>query len=375
MLSFNHLTIQHSQKPNVILAVTNDLAGDQRVHRIASALQQDGYEVLVVGRLLSSSRQLAPRSYLTRRMKLRFERGKQFYAEYNYKLYQLLMTQPKGIWVANDLDTFLAVSQAARKKGSKVVYDSHEYFTEVPELVGRPWVQKFWLNIEKRLFPKADAAYTVNQSIADIYSEKYNRQVDVVRNLPTRKPATGPKPSERIIIYQGALNLGRGIELMIDTMEHLPGYHLWIIGRGDIEPALRSRAEHSPTPDRIEFKGFVPWEKLHPITAQASLGFSLEEDFGLNYRYASPNKVYDYIQAETPVLVSDLPEMRATVEQHGVGQILPGSDRKPRLLAERVKRLVEGHGYSEYQDACRKAAQVLCWEEEKKVLLEVFEGL
>lgn len=308
-------------------------------------------------------------------MKLRFERGKQFYAEYNYKLYQLLMTQPKGIWVSNDLDTLMAVSQAARKKGSKVVYDSHEYFTEVPELVGRPLVRKIWLNIEKRLFPKVDAAYTVNQSIADIYSEKYDIPVSVIRNVPTRKPATGPKPTERILIYQGALNLGRGIELMIDTMEHLPGYHLWIIGRGDVEAALRSRAEHSPHPDRIELKGFVPWEKLHPITAQASLGFSLEEDFGLNYRYASPNKVYDYIQAETPVLVSDLPEMRATVEQHGVGEVLSAHERKPRLLAERVRGIVEGGGYDGYQAACRRAAQVLCWEEEKKKLLGIFEGL
>ncbi|MEZ4687040.1 MAG: glycosyltransferase [Bacteroidia bacterium] len=360
-------------KPPVILAVTNDLSGDQRLHRIASALHGAGHEVLVVGRLLANSLPLAPRSYQCMRMALRFERGKQFYAEYNYRLFQVLKKQPKGIWVANDLDTLLAVSQAARRNGSKVVYDSHEYFTEVPELVGRPLVRTVWLNIEKRLFPKVDAAYTVNQSIANIYSEKYGIPVGVVRNLPTRKPATGPKPKERILIYQGALNLGRGIELMIDAMEHLPDCHLWIVGRGDVEAALRSRAAHSSAAGRIVFKGFVPWEKLHPITAQARLGFSLEEDFGLNYRYASPNKVYDYIQAETPVLVSDLPEMRAVVEQHGVGQVLGADERKPRLLAAKVRSMLESQDYAAWREACRKAAQRLCWEEEKAVLLEIFE--
>jgi glycosyltransferase involved in cell wall biosynthesis len=362
-------------KPSVILAVTNDLSGDQRLHRIASALHGAGHDVLVVGRLLTNSLPLAPRSYQCIRMKLRFERGKQFYAEYNYRLFQLLKKQPQGIWVANDLDTLLAVSEAARRKGSKLVYDSHEYFTEVPELVGRPLVQKVWLNIEKRLFPKVDAAYTVNRSIAEVYSKKYDIPVAVVRNLPTRKPATGPKPEECILIYQGALNLGRGIELMIDAMEHLPDCHLWIVGRGDVETALRSRAAHSPASDRIVFQGFLPWEKLHPITAKARLGFSLEEDFGLNYRYASPNKVFDYIQAETPVLVSDLPEMRRIVEHYGVGEVLPVDARKPKLLPAKVRNMLESEQYSAWREACRKASFTLCWEEEKKELLKIYEAL
>jgi glycosyltransferase involved in cell wall biosynthesis len=255
------------------------------------------------------------------------------------------------------------------------VYDSHEYFTEVPELVGRPLVQKVWLNIEKRLFPKVDAAYTVNRSIAEVYSKKYDIPVAVVRNLPTRKPATGPKPEECILIYQGALNLGRGIELMIDAMEHLPDCHLWIVGRGDVETALRSRAAHSPASDRIVFQGFLPWEKLHPITAKARLGFSLEEDFGLNYRYASPNKVFDYIQAETPVLVSDLPEMRRIVEHYGVGEVLPVDARKPKLLPAKVRNMLESEQYSAWREACRKASFTLCWEEEKKELLKIYEAL
>ncbi len=303
-----------------------------------------------------------------------WKKGKLFYLEYAIRLFLFLLFHKKGIYAANDLDTLLPNFWVARLKRSTVVYDSHEYFTEVPELVHRPRTRAIWVRLERWLFPKLKHAYTVNDSIANIYQSTYGVRVKVVRNLPFRKPFPPPSTSSNILIYQGALNVGRGIDLMIAAMAYLPEYQLWIVGRGDVEVELKEEAK--AIGERVQFKGFVPFERLHELTCQATLGFSLEEDLGKNYHYASPNKVYDYIQVGVPVLVSDLPEMRAVVENHGVGEVLSNKERTPELLATKVREIVEDEPlYQSFKENCQIAAASLNWEEEKKRLLEIYQAI
>ncbi len=363
-----------TEKPRIILTVINDLTGDQRIHRIASTLQGAGYQVTVVGRLLPDSLPLENRAYHTHRMRLLFRKGKWFYLEYNIRLFLLLLIRPAEMVNANDLDTLLAGYLATRLKGTELVYDSHEYFTEVPELIHRKWTRNMWLRLERWLFPKLAKVYTVNGSIAAIYQKKYGVPVEVIRNLPFRRKKTkkGP-PAEKILLYQGALNVGRGLELMIDAMHHLPTYRLWIIGKGDIDAQLRKRVKQAQLIDRVTFLGFVPMEQLYEITVQATLGLSLEEDLGESYRYSSPNKVHDYIQAGVPVLVSDLPEMRRLIKTHEVGEILPVGERSSAELATRIQAMLASpERYSLWQKNCREAAKVLNWEAEQENLLKIY---
>ena len=134
--------------------------------------------------------------------------------------------------------------------------------------------------------------------------------------------------------------MGRGIELMIHSMVYLPSvYQLMIVGGGDVEASLKELAVNLGVANRIEFTGKLTPETLagqHGITAKAMLGLSLEEDLGLNYRYALPNKLFDYLQARVPVLVSDLPEMRKIVEKYKVGEVLSAHERTPEELANRI---------------------------------------
>ena len=365
-------------KPKVILSVINDLSGDQRIARVASTLVEEGYQVHVVGRKLRHSEALAPTSYETHRMRLLFTRGKLFYLEFNLRLFVYLLIRPFDVLHANDLDTLLANFLISRIRKTPLVYDSHEYFTQVPELLDRPRTQWVWEQLEKRLFPRLSYVFTVNQQIADIYTEKYGNPVEVLRNLPLKKERNElpAHPSLKVLLYQGALNMGRGIELMIESMAFLPGFTLWIIGKGDVEMELKALAARMPHPERIEFKGFIPFGDLHPYTQQAAIGFSLEEDRGMNYRFASPNKVYDYIQAGVPVLVSDLPEMKRIVQQCGVGEVLKSTRRTPRGLASQVLAILsEEEVYQGYKQACLEAAEVLTWENERVKLVELYERM
>ncbi|MEM7655921.1 MAG: glycosyltransferase [Bacteroidota bacterium] len=367
--------MNHQPTPpsRIFLSVINDLSGDQRMHRIASTLQAAGYDVCLVGRELPESLPLSERPYRTHRMKLWFRKGKWFYLEYNLRLFLWLLGQKVDLLTANDLDTLLANYLATRWKKIPLVYDSHEYFTEVPELVYRPRTRAIWLRLERWLFPKLKHVYTVNGSLARIYAETYGIPVEVIRNVPVRKATPAPAPPTPILLYQGALNLGRGIELMIQAMHHLPAHQLWIVGRGDVETELREQVNREQLVERVTFKGFVPLEELAKITAQAGLGLSLEEDLGANYRYASPNKVYDYLQAGVPVLVSDLPEMRALVESYQVGRVLPKESRKPEQLAAIIRDIFANQAaYRAFQENCGQAAQELNWEAEQDKLLTIY---
>src|SRR5262245_47943057 len=148
-------------KKKIVLTVTNDLSFDQRMDRICTSLHNAGYVVLLVGRRLKHSRVLVEKPYAQKRLKCFYNKGKLFYAEYNLRLFFYLMFSMSFDAVcAIDLDTILPAFFAARIKGKKIVYDAHEYFTEVPEVIDRPAVKKVWEKVAAFTIPKVSHAYT-----------------------------------------------------------------------------------------------------------------------------------------------------------------------------------------------------------------------
>ena len=136
-------------KNRAIVSVTNDLYTDQRVHKICLFLEEQGYQVLLLGRKRKSSLPLESRLYKTKRMNLFFDKGAMFYAEYNLRLFLFLFFKKGNLFVSNDLDTLLANYCASiLKLKTRLVYDSHEYFTEVPELVNNTIVIHIWTTFE-----------------------------------------------------------------------------------------------------------------------------------------------------------------------------------------------------------------------------------
>lgn len=359
----------------IALAVTNDLVSDQRVHKVASALHQMGWDVNLIGRVFKFSGQIH-RPYKVFRFFLFFQKGPLFYAFYNIRLFFYLIFSKFDCILANDLDTLPACWLASRLKRCPLVVDYHELFTEVPELIERKFQRGVWLFFEKMALPSAKAIYTVSQPIADELTKRYGMPVVLVRNVPFYVGSELPAPKlnfeeKKIILYQGSLNVGRGLERAIEVMKHLSNAVLVIIGTGDVEHHLKDWARMLGVSDKVVFVGRVPFEELLPYTVSAHIGLSIEEDRGLNYRYALPNKVFDYVQAGVPVVVTALPEMKKIVEKYQIGRVceVPGSLPLAKLLQEMLNDL---EALKIFREKTLLAAKELCWEEEQNGLKAIF---
>jgi glycosyltransferase involved in cell wall biosynthesis len=367
-----------------IVAVTNDLTTDQRVHRTCMALSKAGYEVLLVGRQRKNSLPLAARPYGMHRMKLSFDKGPVFYANYNLRLFLLLMMRHTDLIVSNDLDTMAGCYPAWRLKklfGGKanLLHDCHEYFRGVPELVGRKLTTRIWKVIEDHTFPELKAVIAVNRSVAGLYEQEYKLKVTVIRNVPFRREQQPPADKskygigadQKVILYQGAVNVDRGLEEAIQAMKFLrTDAKLVIAGTGDVFDKIRQFATDQKVSGKVVFLGQVPFQELHTITLMADLGLSIEKDVSLNYHYALPNKFMDYIQAGVPVLISPFPEMKAVVDKYFIGETIENHD--PAYLAARFDAMLMNPGRMEvYRQNLVRAAEDLCWENEEKTLMEL----
>jgi len=364
-----------SNKKRIIISVTNDITTDNRIRKVAQSLFNSGFEITIVGRKLKNSLSI-DRPYKIKRFRLLFTKGALFYASYNFRLFLFLLFQKADIFLSNDLDTLLANYLASRIRNKPLVYDSHELFIEVPELVDRPKVQKIWLAIEKRILPKLKNAYTVCDSIADYYKKKYGVEMEVVRNIPIcgETKFKNKKSEKNILIYQGALNKARGIETMISAMQFVENAELWIVGSGDIEQQLRQLLENLAIKDKVKFYGRIKPEDLTEITNQATLGFSLEQNIGLNYYYALPNKIFDYINAGVPVLCSNFPEMERIVKTYDIGETIEPSNEKE--LAKMINQILSDKTLlDKWKKNLQKAQKELCWQNEEKKLLKIFFSL
>jgi glycosyltransferase involved in cell wall biosynthesis len=367
-------------KKKITLSVTNDLTSEQRVHKVCLFLERTGFDVTLVGRRRRKSLPLGPRSYKTKRLFLFFEAGPLFYAEYNLRLFFYLLFHRADMLVANDLDTLLANYWLSRIQGNRLVHDSHEYYTGVPELEGRPFVRRVWKAIEKHIFPKLALVYTVNDSIAKLYKDEYALDIKVVRNfpllatrnaIPKTKKELGLPGEKKIILYQGSINVDRGLLEAVEAMQYVHGALLLIVGDGDILEQVKEKVAKLNLQNKVIFKKRVPLEELWHYTAHADIGISLDKDTNVNYKYSLPNKIFDFIHAGVPVLASDLTEIRKIFSRFAVGELI--DCHVPGHIAEKMNGMLQDiEKIEQWKKNCITASRELCWQKEETVLAEIY---
>lgn len=364
-----------------IVCVTNDLSTDQRVHKTCMTLQKCGYWVKETGRLLPESLPLE-RPYFTIRKKLWFNKGPMFYAEFNIRLFLYLMTTNVDLIFANDLDSLPAAYLASVFRGKRIIYDTHEYYTEMPELVNRKLTQSIWKKLEDYFFPRISDILTVNSSIAKLYGEKYHKTIAVSRNIPPTftperlktRAELGLPEDKHILILQGTgINIQRGAEEAVLAMQYIDNAVLLVVGSGDVFPALYKIIKENNLQDKVIFKPKMSFAELRQYTMNSDLGLAIDKDTNLNYHFSLPNKLFDYFHSGIPTLSSGLIELKQIIDQYDIGYYIQNHD--PKHIATVITDIFSDKPrYNIVKQNTAKAKEELCWEKEEKVLMGVING-
>lgn len=359
-------------RKKIVCTVINDLTTDQRMHRICDALVEAGFNVTLIGRQLSSSQKLTIRKFQQIRLKCIWNNGFLFYFEYNLRLTLWMIFHKVDMINAVDLDTIVPAWFVSKIKNVKTIYDAHEWFPYCPEIVSRPSVHQFWLKMEKIFLPKMDAVYTVSQSIANEFSKLYHREIGLVRNMPIQRNAQKTL-QEKYILYQGALNMGRGLEELIDAMQEID-IELWIAGDGDIEQELKQKVSNLNLNHKVKFLGNIEPEKLWYFTENACIGVNLLQNLGLNYYYSLANKFFDYVQAEIPQISMNFPEYQQMNQKYEVAVLIEDLN-KSEIVATILKLSHDKDYYNHLKSQCIQAKVDWNWDIEKKTLIDIYERL
>lgn len=363
----------------IIVSVISELTTDQRVIRISSTLQDMGFEVVVIARQFADSLPLDNYTFRAKRIRCIFRKGFMQFAEFNTKLFFRLLFSKTDYFLANDLDTLIPNYVVSKLRGKKLFYDTHEYYTGVPELKDSPFKKKFWKFFENRIFPKLKVVYTVSNSIKKLYQEEYGNEISVIRNVPVSinvEPIPPPKHwfGKKILLMQGVgIHPGRGGLEMLGMMKYLPdNYHLVYIGGGTHWNTITEKRKEWGLEDKVEMISKLPPVQLKQYTQLAHLGFSLDGFNDINYLFNLPNKLFDYIHAGIPVVATATPQVKSIIDQFKCGICV--NAQSPNEMAQEVMALINDEkNYRTLKENATIAAKELCWEKEKHKLISIYQ--
>lgn len=400
---------------SIVFTVTNEISYDQRMQRICSSLAAAGYRVTIIGvkRSASSVIPIAPlygKSYEQKRIQCLFLKGPLFYIEFNIKLTFLLLWLSYDYVCAIDLDTVLSVLAATGIKRKKRVYDAHEFFTEMKEVRTRPFISAIWRTIEKLSLPHFKRGYTVNQELSDLFFKRLQIKYEVIRNLPAvgfEDPAdckrlkkiadvlaetaleggknkytfTSDKLNQLIhnqlkdkfIIYQGAINHGRGFETLIPAMKKVNA-PLLLVGTGNFLTEVEDLINQHNLSEKVLIHPPIPPAELKKLTPLAYMGITIFEPEGVNQYYSLANRFFDYMAAGIPQVCVNYPAYAEIGRQFPFALFI--NDIESDTLSTAMNNLLsDAVLYSSLKQVCPEATKNLNWEKESEQLLAFYRSL
>lgn len=286
-----------------------------------------------------------------------------------------------GGWTIGWLSRFYS-----KKNRPKLVYDSHEY--ELGRNIKRNFLQKSIIKIwEKIVIRKSIFTIVVNDSIADELVKVYNLKEKpvVVRNIPNRwnirEDVTKKVRQELldafsgryILIYHGSICKNRGIEQILFAIREHPDNNLLIVGNFESSEYKKDLEELiMPVKSQVIVKRAVPHDELWKYIGAADICVAPIIPKYKSYYFALPNKLFEAIQARTPLLVSDLPEMRKIIKEYEIGEVMNTLNLED--VCSKISVLIK-NGKEYYRDNLEKAANELVWDKEKEKLSKVYKKI
>jgi len=361
----------------IIFTVTNDLNYDQRMQRICGSLQNAGYNVKLIGVKRRKSAELIKQIFEQKRIKIWFEKGFLFYAEYNFKLFLYLLFCKVDVFCAIDLDTIIPNYFVSALRRKKRVYDAHELFTELNEVVNNKPVKWFWIKVESFAVPRFRYGYTVNKFLKDEFERRYKVNYEIVRNIPKLQISNSQIPNSKFqisnLIYQGAVNYGRGFEQLIPAMKNVNA-ELHIYGIGNFYSQVEMIIKENNLENKVKLFGATLPKHLKEITPTAKFGITIFEAKGLNQYYSLANRFFDYIMAGIPQICVNYPEYQILNDEFDIAIMVDNIEVE--TLTNTINTLLTDEVlYNSLKRNCIVAREKLNWQNEEIKLLKFWKNI
>ncbi|MCX7798665.1 MAG: glycosyltransferase [Melioribacter sp.] len=359
----------------ICIAFLGNALNDSRITNLTKSLKEDGCQVSVISFDWFIKKQNIINNevkvYKLNKSKFSFF----FYLRFAIILIRDLLKQKSDIFFAEDFYTLPFVTTIAKLKKAKVYYNSRELYAYLGGLRNRPILQAIIRTIEKFFIKKVDLVLTTGKMDSKFLESYYKiNNTLVIRNIPLyqspkekvdfRKKYNLPQNS-LILLYQGVLLEGRGISLIIKSLKEIEQAYLIIIGEGEQKRNFEKLVEEIAVEERVIFAGAYEHTELINYTAGADIGLALIENISISYYHALPNKLFEYIMAGLPVIVSNLPQMKEIVEFYKVGEVV--DIEKGESIVPVIKKWQNNKELLNfYKKNCLSAAKELNWQEEYK---------
>lgn len=363
-------------KKKIVFTVTNNLSYDQRMQKICTSLVTNGYDVLLVGvKKFDPVEPLTDKPFEQKRLPLFFKQGFLSFMESNLRFFLFLLFKKFDAICAIDLDTILPVYFLSVIKRKKRIFDAHELFCETHSIaVKSNRIYNIWKYIEKTFLPQFTFGYTVNESLSEEFYKMYQLKYQPVFNTPFLYENENIKiEKERYILYQGVVNIGRGIKYIIPAMKHIDT-RLKICGSGNYMNEAIALTKELKLTDKIEFMGNILPEKLKAITADAYIGLNTLEGKGKSYYLSLSNRTFDYMHACIPQVAMNYPEYKKLNDEIEIAVLV--DELNEHSIANAINLLLTDIGlYERLRDNCNIARLKYNWAIEEKKLINFYNNI
>ncbi|MBU0559504.1 MAG: glycosyltransferase [Bacteroidetes bacterium] len=315
--------------PSICIAYLGNALNDTRINNLANSLEQDGIAVKVISFDWTTQgfKSIIGNRTVHKLTKTKF--SLKYYLKFARILIKDLYRTKADIYIAEDIYTLPFVYYAAKFRRKCIYYNSRELYPFLAGLRNKKYVQLAIKLIERYFIKKVNLVLATGKMDAQFLEQYYKiTNTLVIRNLPILKDAGekinlrekfGIDKSSLILLYQGVILEGRGLKETITAIKDFEKIHLVVIGDGVKKQEYEKLTSELSLQTRVHFIGTVSQEELINYTSSADLGLALIKNISLSYYYALPNKLFEYIVAGIPVIVSDLPQMNDIVLTYRVG--------------------------------------------------------
>lgn len=373
-------------RKKVINILFNDFTNDNRVYKESISLIKGGFDVELVATRFDKKNSIIQDldGIKIRRVSV----GKLAILPLNLLFFWfniIKLYKKEEIFHCNDLYA-LPPAYIIKKffnKDVKIVYDCHEHETEAGVYLGKPllkWLAKIF---ERKMIKAVDSVITVSDSIAQDYVRLYQiKKPHLVMNCPNYKRYRSFNlfrekfnigEDKTLFLFQGEYLQGRGVEKLIEIFKELEKVNeslaLILLVYGEEIEELKEKIKDS---GNIFWHDKVSKDIYMNYVASADWGIYLMENICKNHDYALPNKLFDYIMANLPVVVSDLKEMKKFVDENKIGYAIDSKDTD--AVIELLKGVIK-ETKKEFEKPLGIVAKKYSWEEQEKVLLKIYNSL